>query len=159
MANASDTQIPAALAPVVTGAVSLQNFPPASHIRVVKSILRSKATGEVKPLFTPFGSSGFFPLAPADFAKIYNVAPLLGANPPIDGTGQTMAIFGESNINVQDVVDFRKLFGWPQNFSAKNIILNGPDPASMGVKESPTWTSSGRVLSRPARTNNLRVIT
>jgi hypothetical protein len=132
MANASDPQIPTVLAPVVAGVVSLQNFPHASHIRVVGSFHRSKATGEVKPLFTPFGSSNFFPLAPADFAKIYNVAPLLGANPPIDGTGQAIAIVGESNINVQDVVDFRKLFGLPQNFSGKNIILNGPDPGING---------------------------
>ena len=29
-------------------------------------------------------------------------------------------------------MDFRKLFGWPQNFSAKNIILNGPDPGING---------------------------
>jgi len=29
---------------------------------------------------------------------------------------------------VQDVVDFRTMFGLPQNFSTANIILNGPDP-------------------------------
>ena len=44
----------------------------------------------------------------------------------IDGTGQTIAIVGETNINIQDVADFRSLFGLPAN--DPQIILNGPDP-------------------------------
>ena len=35
---------------------------------------------------------------------------------------------GETNIKVQDVTDFRSIFGLPANFSASNIILNGEDP-------------------------------
>ena len=35
IANASDPQIPAALAPVVAGIVSLNNFPRQSHVRIV----------------------------------------------------------------------------------------------------------------------------
>ena len=62
-------------------------------------------------------------MAPADFAKIYNIP--AGA----DGTGQTIALIGQSNINAQDVIDFRNLFGLPQNFTqANNVIVNGPDP-------------------------------
>jgi hypothetical protein len=133
IANATDPQIPAALAPAVVGVVSLHNFRPASHLRYVGAFHRSTVTGEVTPLFTPIGSSSFFPLAPGDFAKIYNVAPLLNASPPIDGSGQTIAIVGESNIRVQDIIDFRNLFGLPQNFTGKNVILNGPDP---GINES-----------------------
>ncbi len=128
IANASDPQIPAALASVVSGVVSLTSFRPISHRIPVGTFFRSKATGEVKPLFTPAGSQSFFPLAPGDFATIYNSAPLLSANPKIDGTGQTIAVAGESDINVQDIVDFRNLFGLAQNFSGKNIIINGPDP-------------------------------
>jgi subtilase family serine protease len=126
LANAFDPQIPAALAPVVAGIVSLHDFRPAAHIQRVGSFHKSKLTGVVTPLFTPSGSSQFFPLAPADFAKIYNVAPLWTTG--INGTGQTIAVLGESNVNVQDVIDFRTIFGLPQNFSAQNIILNGPDP-------------------------------
>src|SRR6266849_731108 len=77
------------------------------------------ADGRVEPQFT--GSTGqFFVVGPADFAKIYNVPSSL------DGTGQTIAIVGDSNINPQDVTDFRNLFGLPAN--PPNIILNGPDP-------------------------------
>jgi hypothetical protein len=128
IANANDPQIPAAVAPVVAGVVSLNSFRPTPHIIPVGSFFRSKATGEVKPLFTPPASPGFFPLAPGDFATIYNSAPLLNANPKIDGTGQTIAIVGESDIHLQDIIDFRNLFGLTQNFSSKDIIVDGPDP-------------------------------
>jgi hypothetical protein len=133
IANTSVPQIPAAVAPVVAGVVSLHSFRPIPHVLSVGSFFHSRATGEVKPLFTPPGNGGrFFPLAPGDFATIYNTAPLLTANPKIDGTGQTIAVLGESNIRMQDVVDFRNLFGLPQNFSTRNIILNGPDPGFNG---------------------------
>jgi hypothetical protein len=132
IANATDPQIPAALALVVAGIVSLHNFRPTAHVLPVGSFYRSRLTGEVKPLFTPPGSSNFFPLAPADFATIYNTAPLLSGSPKIDGTGQTIAIVGESDIHVQDIVDFRNLFGLPQNFSSANVILNGTDPGFNG---------------------------
>jgi len=134
LANASDPQIPAALAPVVEGVVSLHNFRPAAHLRHIGSFYRSMTTGEVTPLFTPSGSSTFFPLAPADFAKVYNVAPLLSATPPVDGSGQSIAILGESNIHVQDIVDFRTLFGLPQNFTSSNVIVNGTDPGINGAE-------------------------
>ncbi|PYT57800.1 MAG: hypothetical protein DMG35_19630, partial [Acidobacteria bacterium] len=126
VANASDPQIPAALALVVAGIVSLHDFRPVPHVLRVGSFHRSKS-GAVTPLYSPPGNSGqFFPLAPADFAKIYKVAPLWTAG--ITGTGQSIAVLGESNIKVQDVVDFRTIFSLPQNFSSQNVILNGVDP-------------------------------
>ena len=129
-ANATDPQIPAALAPVVVGPVSLNNFPVKSHLLKLGSFFRSKETGETKPLTTipNCGPANCFGLGPADFATIYSSAPLLGGTPKIDGTGQTIAIVGESNINVADVTDFRTIFNLPQNFSASNILLDGPDP-------------------------------
>jgi hypothetical protein len=165
MANATDLQIPAALSPVVAGIVSLHDFRPVPHVLRVGSFHRSKS-GAVTPLYT-LGSQ-FFPLAPADFGKIYNVAPLWTAG--ITGTGQSIAVLGESNIKVQDVVDFRTIFGLPQNFSSQNVILNGVDPGLNGsevesdldiqwagavapgatidfVTSSPTETTSGIHLS------------
>lgn len=129
LANASDPQIPAALAPVVAGPVSLNNFPPKSHMRHIGTFQKSVKTGETKPLFTfPGCAQSCYGLGPADFAAIYNTAPLLSGTPKIDGTGQTIAIVGESDINVQDVTDFRTMFALPPNFSASNIIVNGADP-------------------------------
>jgi len=132
-ANTSDPQIPAALAPVVAGFASLNNFPRKPLVRQLGTFSRSKLTGEVRPLFTfsPSGGGELFVVGPADFATIYNVLPLW--NNLTDGTGQTIAVVGETNINPQDVADFRAMFSLPPN--TPNIILNGPDPGITSADE------------------------
>jgi hypothetical protein len=120
-ANVSDPAFPEALRPVVAGVVALHNFPVQSHARRVGAFQRDRATGELRPLFTYTDKTGtFYGVGPTDFAKIYNIPP--GA----DGSGQSIAIVGQSNINIQDVQDFRSMFGLPAN--APQIIVNGPDP-------------------------------
>jgi len=142
-ANASDPQIPSAFVPVIVGINSLHNFykNPAHHIGGVYS--KSRATGEVKsilPAFTLPGAGScsatgtcYF-VGPYDFAKIYNVLPLWNASPAIDGTGQSIAILGRSDIVLQDVRDFRNLFGLPPN--DPNFILNGADPGIVSGDET-----------------------
>ena len=130
-ANASDPQIPAALASVVAGVVSLNNFPRQLYHRRLGTFERSKGEGKVRPLFTyPLPSSGetVYALGPTDFATIYNVLPEWAAG--IDGAGETIAIVGDSNINIQDVRDFRSMFGLPAN--DPKVILDGPDPGVLG---------------------------
>jgi hypothetical protein len=130
-ANASDPQIPAALTPVVAGFASLNNFPREPMIQRVGAFSRSKATGKVRPLFTYTGTNNetYYALGATDFATIYNVLPLWQASQAIDGTGQSIAIVASSNINIQDVRDFRNLFGLSAN--DPQIILDGPDPGIM----------------------------
>ena len=135
-ANASDPQIPAALTSAVAGLASLNNFPRHPMIVSAGKFKRDKSTGKITaidPQYTfPSGcvennSSNdpcFYGIGPYDFATIYNVQPLW--NSGINGTGQTIAIVGETNINIQDVRDFRTIFGLPAN--DPQIILNGPDP-------------------------------
>ncbi len=126
-ANSTDPQIPAALAPVVAGIVSLHNFPRKSHSRYLGMARRERNSSRLQPLFTfPYGNGNFYAIGPGDFATIYNSQPLITAG--TDGTGQTIAIIGETQINPQDVSDFRTIFGLPNNFSASNIVLNGMDP-------------------------------
>jgi subtilase family serine protease len=160
-ANSSDPQIPTALAPVVAGAVSLHNFPkkPLSH--ALGTFRKTTATGQVvplkpqaSPLYT-FSCSGTIPncnaVGPGDFATIYNVEKLWNpgiSGTKIDGTGQTIAIVGDSEIctanspdfgnsyvgpngntvtcSSDDVAVFRTLFGLPAK--SPNVILDGPDP-------------------------------
>jgi len=135
-ANSSDPQIPAALAPVVVGVNTLHNFGMRPASRLVGAFTRSKTTGKVTPLHpeftvpdpTPCAQINIedycFALGPADFATIYNVLPLWAAN--IDGTGETIAIVGDSNINIQDAHEFRIRFGLPVN--DPHVILAGTDP-------------------------------
>ena len=76
-ANSSDPEIPAGLAPVVAGIVSLNNFPKKPMSHHVGTFSRSKATSEVKPLFTFTDRTGtWYAVGPSDFATIYNVQPL-----------------------------------------------------------------------------------
>lgn len=128
-ANASDPQIPAALAPAVAGVASLNNFPrkPLSNLVGTYSP-KTRSLTSVNPQFT-FGSGNCYQgtcyaVGPADFGKIYNVQPLWTSS--LDGAGQTIAIVGESDINLQDVRDFRNLFGLPAN--DPHIIYDGPNP-------------------------------
>src|SRR6202140_5083074 len=129
-ANVSDPQIPVALAPVVRGIRSLHNFHPKPQARNLGSFRRTES-GEVRPLFTYTDSNGqFFGMGPADFAKIYNIPA------SATGAGQSIAIVGQSNINLQDVTDFRKMFGLPAYTAGQlNVILNGPDPGLVSGDE------------------------
>jgi len=143
-ANATDPQIPQALAPVISGINSLHNFSktPANHMGGVYS--KSRLTGEVKSLRPGFtypgganlcGQTGFcYFVGPYDFAKIYNVLPLWNASPAVDGTGQSIAILGRSDIVLQDVRDFRALFNLPAN--DPNFIVNGVDPGIVSGDET-----------------------
>jgi len=133
-ANASDPQIPQALAPVIVGVNSLHNFPKKPTYRFAWNVSNGGNKGG-EPGFGPqfttpdsqcaISGNCYF-VGPYDFATIYNVLPLWNATPAIDGTGQTIAIVNESNIAIQDVRDFRNMFGLPAN--DPQVIVDGPDP-------------------------------
>jgi len=127
-ANAAEPSIPTALTPAVKGVLTLHNFP--RHSNAVIHGQRVKTAKEAaSPYFTfTSGQSTYYGLGPTDFATIYDVLPLWKAG--IDGTRQTIAIVGETNINVSDINAFRSLFGLPAN--PPKIILNGSDPGIVG---------------------------
>lgn len=136
VANSVEMQIPAALAPAVKGVVRLHGDPRNEHSYMGGKVHFNKSTGKFE------GGDGSHYMGPADFAKIYNVQPLYDAK--IDGTGQTIAIVGRSNINVQDVTDFRTQLGLPAN--NPQVVVNGDDPGQTGdVSEAMldvTWSGS-----------------
>src|ERR1700675_844494 len=124
-ANSSDPQIPAALAPVVAGVVSLHNFPKFAHSHKLGNFRRASSGGAIEPLFSFAGCGSNSNqqcngLGPADLAKIYNVPSNL------NGAGQTIAVVGQTNINLADAQQYRAMFGLPVNDPV--IVLNGPDP-------------------------------
>lgn len=117
-ANASDPEIPAALAGVVSGVATLHDFRRASmHSRV-----------QAAPEYTT-GSTHY--LTPGDFATVYDVAPLYSSG--IDGTGQTLAIVGRTNIQMSDVQTFRSLFGLASN--NPTVVVNGTNPGIISMDE------------------------
>jgi subtilase family serine protease len=131
-ANASDPQIPTALVPAVAGILTLHNFPRHAMNHVVGTFKRTKGTSALTPvgsLFTlPNFSDNltFYGVGPYDFATIYNVSPLWNATPTINGTGQTIAIVGETDVDFVDLEKFRALFGITSN--DPTMIVDGPDP-------------------------------
>jgi subtilase family serine protease len=93
IANMSDPQIPEALAPVVTGIVSLHDF-------------RPQSMKELRAHYTIEGQ----PVVPADLATIYDLKPAFAAG--YTGKGQTIAVVEDSDLyNTADWDTFRKTFG------------------------------------------------
>ncbi|HMD39088.1 MAG TPA: Ig-like domain repeat protein [Candidatus Acidoferrum sp.] len=132
-ANASNPQIPAALAPVVARIHSMHNFRKRSFSRLVKPPTLAAASGTTRPGFTaapctPFGAPTCFAVGPGDLATIYNIPATVAGSPA--GQGQTIAIVARSNITISDITQFGSAFGIPSlaNFSTNNVIVNGPDP-------------------------------
>jgi subtilase family serine protease len=95
-ANASDPQIPAALAPVIAGPASLYSFRRHAHLN------RTHLT-------QTFDGATQYYLTPSDFATIYNVAPLWAAG--ITGKGETVAVLEDSDMLVSDWQTFVTDFG------------------------------------------------
>jgi len=137
-ANNADPQIPAALAPVTHGIVSLHNLPLSAERRQAQLLnpVVNGRNGGIRPQFT-FAASGCatdgncYAVAPADLATIYNITPLWAAG--IDGTGQTIAIASGSNIRPTDAHNFRQLFNLPSNDPV--IFVAGTDPGIVPVQE------------------------
>ncbi len=125
VANAQDIAVPIALAPVVSGILSLHNFPKKAGQAKAVHVRRDPASGKLVPDFTLNGGNGTFHfLSPGDYKKIYNTEPLLDAG--IDGRGVSIAIVARTDIFLSDVHTFRRIFGLPLNDPV--VITNGADP-------------------------------
>jgi uncharacterized protein (TIGR03437 family) len=111
-ANAADPTIPVALQGMVLAIRGLHDFSPKPRLR------RS-----AQPRYTVDGSHY---LGPGDIATIYNIAPLYNAG--ITGTGQKMAIAGQTDINMSDIEQFRSFFGLPANDPTVLLVPGSPDP-------------------------------
>jgi len=79
-------------------------------------------------------------ISPYDFATIYNILPLW--NKGIDGTGQTIAIAGTSDISQNDISTFRTFFGLPTNIPANTPKMVHPNPNLPGGDDPGICTST-----------------
>jgi uncharacterized membrane protein len=118
LANAADPRIPEALAGVVAGVATLHDF-------------RRQPMHTQLHAAPQFSSGGYYYLAPADFAAIYDVAALYAGG--ITGAGQSIAIVARCNIPTSDAQLFRSTFGLPAN--NPTIVLNGTDPGIISEDE------------------------
>jgi len=118
-ANATDPSIPRAFSGLVEGVVSLHDFPLRHDANV------AQLPGNANNV------DGSHSLAPGDFATIYNLTPLY--NSGINGTGQTIAIVGRTDIVLGDVQFFRSTFLLPAKDPV--FIHNGNAPGDLKGNE------------------------
>ena len=109
IANVSDPQIPAALAPAVAGVVSMHDFKP-------HTMKRAKFNFN-------YQGSPLQAIVPADLATIYNLNPLFAQG--ITGAGQTVAVMEDTNLySSADWDTFRTTFGLSQYSSGSLTTLH-----------------------------------
>lgn len=106
LANATNPLVPAALAGVVLHVGHLNDFSPKPRVKA-------------RPNFTSY-VSGNHSLTPADFATIYDLNQLYSAK--IDGTGQKIAIVGQSTVATSDLNNFRSAAGLSASTVKMNLI-------------------------------------
>jgi hypothetical protein len=121
IANMSNPRIPAALASVITGVVSLHDFRPHPMYRLRKA----------KPefTFTDFLGGLNYAVVPADLATIYNLNPVFAAG--LTGQGQTIVLIEDTDVfSAADWSTFRSTFGLAGYSSASFTQVHPPAPPS-----------------------------
>jgi len=118
IANISDPQIPAALAPAVGGVVSMHDFRPHHN---------HKARANPATTFS-LDNQTFHAVSPEDLATIYNLKPLFTAG--VSGQGQTVVVVEDSDVySTDDWNLFRTKFGL-STYTAGTFNQVHPAPAS-----------------------------
>jgi Pro-kumamolisin, activation domain/Abnormal spindle-like microcephaly-assoc'd, ASPM-SPD-2-Hydin/Cep192 domain 4 len=125
IANMTDPEIPAALAPAIAGIVSLSDFRPhAMHHR------RAQYTT----------SSGYQALVPADLATIYDFNALFAAG--YSGQNQTIVVIEDTNLfSTGDWTKFRSEFGLDSAYPSATLTQVHPAPGPGGTCTNPGVTT------------------
>jgi len=110
-AIAADPSIPAALGPLARAILGLNDFLPKPH-----HIWQTHCTG--------CNQYSEYSLAPDDLTTIYDVNRLYQLG--FDGSGQKIAIVGESQLDLSDIQSFRSTFGLADQ--SLQTIVTGTDP-------------------------------
>ena len=126
-ANASAVSIPSALAPAVTGLVSLNTFKMKPQVKVLGTGTYTPKTHKGTGNWND-PNQGTFYVGPGDFAVEYDTAPLIAAG--TDGTGVTIGIINDSNIDIALVNAYRSIFSLPA--STPQVVIDGNDPGVNG---------------------------
>ena len=105
-ANSADPTIPAAMQGVVVAVNGLNDFRLRPHHRLPANVRQAYSAD---PKYTSTRGSHY--ISPADLAILYNIKPLHDSG--FDGTGQSIVVAGQTEINLSDIETFRSTFGLP----------------------------------------------
>ena len=146
-ANTWNPLIPTALTPLVSGFRALNNFHP-------KPLLPSVETGQGKTshlvrshLNGGTGALATHLVSPQDLAQIYGIKQLWRQNiqtpngiEKLVGTGQTIAIVGDTDLASGDIQSFRDQFGITALGPNGSVVVDHP-PASVCAPPDPAYNS------------------
>ncbi|HET9086999.1 MAG TPA: S53 family serine peptidase [Acidobacteriaceae bacterium] len=125
-ANSTEISVPQAIAGMTLGVLHLNTFRPEPQIHKTAVRMSQNKIVQARPFYTVQTQNGLVNfLAPSDVHTIYNVKGLYNAN--FTGTGQTMAIAGQTDITQyqSDIANFRSLSGLnPQNLPTQILVPN-----------------------------------
>jgi subtilase family serine protease len=111
IAPAADLSLPSSLSGIVADVRGLSDFRPHPHVKHANGAL-------YKPNFTSSQTGNHF-LTPGDVAVLYDIKAAWNAG--YTGTGQTIAIMGQSAVSPADVTNFQTATG--QTAKAPTVIL------------------------------------
>ncbi|MGA2715689.1 MAG: protease pro-enzyme activation domain-containing protein [Bryobacteraceae bacterium] len=111
-ANATEPSVPTAMGAVVMSIRGLNDFR-------MKPLL-------ARPRYNSGDICGGNCLAPDDLATIYNITSAY--NKGVDGTAQTIAVAGQTDIIVSDITTFRSSYGLPAIKLQQILVPGSPDP-------------------------------
>ena len=121
-APAGDISLPSAIAPAVLGVEHVSDFRPKSFIRKIAN-----------PAFTSAQTHGHF-MTPKDVATIYDVNAAYSAG--YNGTGQSIAVVGQSAVLSSDITNFQAAAGVTANAPQMVLVPNTGSPATYETDES-----------------------
>jgi subtilase family serine protease len=123
--NMTDPRIPARLAPVISGVVSLHNFFPHAMSQASPEHRQFAYEGQPADTFTPTAQG----IAPGDLATIFNLRPLFEAG--YSGQGQTILFLEETDLySAGDWEAFRSTFGLAMSHPEGSLTVIHPQPVS-----------------------------
>jgi uncharacterized protein (TIGR03437 family) len=124
-ANASEPSVPAAFSGLVRSIRGLDDF-------------RLKPIALKAARMPPSPSAGYTStitgsnfLAPNDVATIFDITPVY--NTGITGSGQKIAVVGQTDINLSDIEEFRSYFNLSANDPQTMLVPGGGDPGVSAV--------------------------
>ena len=125
-APSTSLSVPAAMASSVQTIRNLNDFKPkAQHI--------TPSQVSVRPGFTSSQSGNVF-FAPGDIATVYDIKPLYSASET--GSGQTIAVMGQSSVVVGDIEAFESAAGLTKKDPTLVLVPGTGDPAVVTGDES-----------------------
>ena len=141
MPTPSDPYLPASLAKIVTGFRALNDFHPQPHLRNAGTAKFDRQAQKWSRQSNTAGAQltsatdALYIVGPQDFANIYGVNQVWqeSAGAPgtqLVGTGQTIAVVGETNVESADIQNFRDQFGTTA-LGPNGSVVNENPPASV----------------------------